>query len=148
MANQKRKPSNRQIIATKKVLEGMKISPAMREAGYTDATAKNPKNLTKSPYFIDIMEKHGLTDTVLAQTMKEGLQATSKRGIGYKKDFHVVDEPDYATRHKYLSTALKLKGYTQPENSNNTELTGMVIILDGNTDQADQEADSTITLAE
>lgn len=63
-----------------------------------------------------------IPDDKLHQVLMDGLDATKRSGTGGMKigigtdgkvnDFgHTeIDEPDYATRHKYLDTALKIKG--------------------------------------
>lgn len=102
------------------------ISKSMREAGYPDITAKNPKNLTESKAWLELVDQ-GLPDDMLLEVHREGLQAMKRSGTGGMKigmgtdgevnDFgHTeIDEPDYATRHKYLDTAYKLKGSYAPE---------------------------------
>lgn len=64
--------------------------------------------------FTDILEKHGVTDDKLASVLMDGLEANrtisaiaGKEANGGTVDF--VDVPDYATRHKYLETGLKVK---------------------------------------
>jgi len=71
-----------------------------------------------------IMERNGLTDDYLVTILSEGLIATKQMGAmvqpGDGKDassatYDFVDVPDYAVRHKYLDTGLKLKGHMNPE---------------------------------
>lgn len=50
------------------------ISKAMREAGYDDTTAKNPKNLTQSKGFIKLCEERGLTDELLLDSLVEDIR--------------------------------------------------------------------------
>lgn len=64
--------------------------------------------------FTDILEKHGVTDDKLASVLLDGLEAnrtistiSGKEANGGTVDF--VDVPDYAVRHKYLETGLKVK---------------------------------------
>jgi len=64
--------------------------------------------------FTDIMDRHGLTDDKLAAVLNEGLEAARSisaiagtEANGGTVDF--VEVPDFAVRHKYLETALKLK---------------------------------------
>jgi hypothetical protein len=71
---------------------------------------ENLKKLT----FTDILEKHGVTDDKLASVLLDGLEAnrtistiSGKEANGGTVDF--VDVPDYAVRHKYLETGLKVK---------------------------------------
>lgn len=78
------------------VENGGNVSKAMRDAGYTDATAKTPQKLTESVAYLSIAEQ--IPDQLLIVTHLEGLEATDG------------DEPDYSVRHKYLDSAYKLKG--------------------------------------
>lgn len=103
------------------------IAQAARNAGYAEGTVRSDiySKVHAKPSvqtaIADIMEKQGLTDDKLTSKLKEGLEATkviscnviASDGEGMKdansmtKDF--VDTPDYATQHKFLDTALKLK---------------------------------------
>lgn len=53
---------------------GKSVSAAMREAGYTDASATNPSKLTKSNAWDDLMEKY-LPDKKLVDVHKKILNA-------------------------------------------------------------------------
>jgi hypothetical protein len=53
---------------------GKSVSSAMREAGYADATAKNPKNLTGTQAWKDLLEK-ALPDKKLLTVHKKLLNA-------------------------------------------------------------------------
>jgi len=78
------------------------------------------ENLRKLDYE-DFMEEAGITDHLLQQKIIEGLDANrtisaistykaaseAKNATGQTTDF--IDVPDFAIRHKYLETALKLK---------------------------------------
>lgn len=62
----------------------------------------------------DLMDAKGLTDDKLFSVLQEGLQAqrsistiSGNEANGGTVDF--VEIPDYAVRHKYLETGLKLK---------------------------------------
>ena len=55
----------------------------------------------------DLMESMGLTDVALINVGTEGMTKAKKiHGTGD----NFVETPDYATRHKYWDTMLKLKG--------------------------------------
>lgn len=78
------------------------------------ARAVASENLRKLSGIAEILDKHDVTDDYLAEKTKEGLEAnrtisaiSGKEANGGTVDF--VDVPDYAVRHKYLETALKLK---------------------------------------
>jgi hypothetical protein len=95
------------------------------------------ENLTKLDY-IDFMEAAGVTDKLLQEKLLEGLDSTKQ--IGARKivqgartgheikvdamtdtdDF--IDVPDYAVRHKYLETALKLKKRLVEKNDVNMDV--------------------------
>ena len=97
-----------------KVLEsgGKKaVSRAMREVGYPETTAKNPQKITKSKTWKGLMAIY-LPDKLLAKKHKEGLNAVKKQFKNNNKTGkieEVGEEVDYATRHKYLETAYKIK---------------------------------------
>ena len=52
--------THKQKLAASKILEnrGKSVSKAMREVGYSPATAKNPSNLTNSIGWIELMSKY------------------------------------------------------------------------------------------
>ena len=118
-------PTNKQKAAFDKSLEnGGVISQAMIEAGYSPATAKTPQKLTESKGFQELVEKY-LPDETLVKVHQEGLQATTKKPHLIDRDdkgrpvYEYVPEEDYATRHRYLDSAYKLKGSYAPDKSIN-----------------------------
>ncbi len=114
----------KQKLAVKHIIEGDSISKAMLKAGYSPATAKNPKNLTERIVFSEFMEKHGVTDDKVAERLSEGLDATKTIVMGKDSNESFVDiQPDYLVRHKYIDTTLRLKGYLK----NNEGTTNNVI---------------------
>lgn len=113
--------TSKQKAAIAKVMENRgNVSRAMLDAGYSPATAKNPKNLTESDGWKELMDKH-LPDKTLAKVHKEGLQATHYRPHLVDRDdkgrpiYEYIKEEDYSTRHKYLDTAYKIKGKIKPD---------------------------------
>ena len=60
--------------------------------------------MTNSESFQMLLEKAGVTNDLLTVKLKEGLDAT--KVVNKEGDTH----PDYMARHKYLDSALKLKG--------------------------------------
>lgn len=116
--------TTKQKLAIQKVVENHgNISAAMREVGYTEQTAKNPSNLTTSKAWAELMDKY-LPDEKLINKIDQGLEATKtisatvvvksddptvkdKQANSRTMDF--IDVPDYATQHKFLETALKIK---------------------------------------
>lgn len=68
-------PTTRQRKAFDKIVENRgNVSKAMREAGYPEITAKNPKNLTESKGFKILCEEHGLTDDLLVDSLVEDIK--------------------------------------------------------------------------
>lgn len=72
----------KQLEATRKVLESIgskkPYGTAMLEAGYTEASAKNPKILTESKAFKMICEESGLTPELITNALVEDIK--SKKG--------------------------------------------------------------------
>lgn len=57
------------------------------------------------------MEEAGLTTKILVQKLKDGLDATKVIVMGKESGESFVDiQPDHPTRHKFLETALRVKG--------------------------------------
>jgi hypothetical protein len=113
----KRGLSWRQKAAVKHLLEkGGSVGDAMRHAGYTPATAKNPSHLTKSKGFVKILEKAGLTDEVLAQGHMELMQSSRIEHQSFPAIYRttVVDKDENG---KKLKKALKEEVYRHvPDN--------------------------------
>lgn len=107
----------KQKAVAKKLLEnpGKSIGSAMREAGYSPATAKNPSDLTESKGWKQLLEKY-LPDTDLLEVGRQGLQATKLATSFTEADSFI---PDWPTRHRYFETALKLKKYLGPDSQVN-----------------------------
>ena len=108
-------PTVKQKLAFQKIVENRgNIGQGMKEAGYTEATAKNPSNLTNSEGWLALLEKY-VPDEKLTIKLDEGLDANrtvsakiiDKEATTQTDDF--IDVPDFMARHKYLETALKLK---------------------------------------
>lgn len=97
---------------------GGNITQAMRDAKYSENTINNPSNLTESKAWQERMAEY-LPDDNLFKVHQEGLESnrvisamkTDKEADGSTSDF--IEVPDYATRHRYLETAYKLKRYLQ-----------------------------------
>jgi hypothetical protein len=70
MATQKQKK------AFDKTLEnGGNVTKAMREAKYKETTINNPKNLTESKGFEELMDEAGLTDEFLNNCLYDDIKA-------------------------------------------------------------------------
>ena len=61
----------------------------------------------------------GVTDEKLAQVLNEGLEANKTVVMGKDSNESFVDiQPDHPTRHKFLETGLRLRGYAKDEAPN------------------------------
>lgn len=102
------------------IAKGDSTSKAMRKAGYSKASSKNPSLLTERKGFKALLEVIGVTDEKLAKRLNEGLDATRAVVMGTKSEESFVDiQPDYAVRHKYLETGLKLRGHAKDDTNIN-----------------------------
>lgn len=133
--NRSRKPTGlniRERRFVKGLAAGLTPVEAMRRAGYSETTALKAGSVkardNRIMSFIQrAMERQGITDEKLAVKLNEGLDSTKVisanimaqdgEGMadahGTTKDF--VEVPDFATRHKYLDTALKLGNHYPTE---------------------------------
>lgn len=62
-------------------LHGKSVSRAMRESKhpYSPKTAKNPKNLTESKGFEDLLKKYGLTQGFITRALVSDIKAKPKK---------------------------------------------------------------------
>ena len=107
-------PKERIQKVFKKVVKGTPVSVATREEGYAEASTKNPKSVTSTKAWNKLLEQH-IPDSKLTKVLKEGLEA----GRLVNDEL----EADYAVRHKYLETGLKLKNKfpKEPENPESSD---------------------------
>lgn len=144
MSSKKREKLNiRERKLIKGLAAGLTPTEAMRQAGYAESTAqvkagKKVKESLIQASIQELMEKKGLTKDKLLDKLDEGLDsmkvisanvvAPDGGGMadahGTTKDF--IDVPDFAARHKYLDTALKLGDHyptEKVEHSGGVEIT-------------------------
>lgn len=111
-------PTIKQKRAFKAIGEnGGVVSKAMETAGYSKTITHATEKLTNSKGWQELMEQH-LPDKLLAKVHHEGLKAGKRIFKNNNESGEIEDmgvEPDYATRHKYLDSAYKLKGAYAPE---------------------------------
>jgi hypothetical protein len=106
-AQQRRKIMNVRMQKYKKNrLSGMNIRNAARAAGYSESYVRQngPENKVKQS-LEDSFEQAGLTDSAIVKHAIEGLNALSEIIIEGAK---YGDKPEWAVRHKYFETILKL----------------------------------------
>lgn len=128
MATKKQKAAVKKKIAMTVESGGKepKIAKVMRAVGYSARTARNPKKLTESKGWEELLEQY-LPDDLLSRKLKEGLEANKQLATRpiFKKEAptsqsagevplattgEFIEVPDMAVRHKYVETALKVKG--------------------------------------
>jgi len=142
MAIKQKPPSPRAKRYIKNKLSGMSDYQAAVKAGYSPNTAKlastNIENHSVKSYMVKLMDQMGLTDEKLMQSLQEGLN-TANKIFGTGDNF--VETPDYAVRHKYLDTALKLRDSFPAEKKDITsdgqplEPTQIIIVEDKKQDE-------------
>lgn len=113
-------PTLKQRAAIEKVMENHgNVSRAMLEVGYDPTTAKNPKNLTDSKGWHELLEKY-IPDIDLLEVHKNGLQATKIHTSHTEPDVVV---PDFPTQAKFLELGYKVKNkYNEPVGNTNNIL--------------------------
>jgi hypothetical protein len=102
----------RQQLYKQNILKGMSKYAAARSAGYSHSTALNCKeNIEKRGNMAFWLEAHGITDKALAAHVNAGLEAERPVVVSIGKNEQAVQmAPDWATRHRYCETALKVTG--------------------------------------
>ena len=97
------------------------IGKILKDVGYSDSISESPTFVTRSQGFIELLEKAGVTDDKLAKVLDEGLTASKTVVMGKDSGDSFVDiQPDHVTRHKYLETGLRLKGYGGKDDKGNS----------------------------
>lgn len=90
----------KQRLALDKMVEnGGNASKAMREAGYTKVTARNPNKLTDSIGFHELCEEKGLTDNFLVEALVEDIKEKPQNRkaeleLGFKVTGKLSDRPE------------------------------------------------------
>lgn len=111
-----KKPKTRIKRVFEKVIEngGKSVSGAMREVGYSAATATNPQKITESKSWEMLMDEY-IPESLIAKTHKEAFEAnrtisvvSGKLANGGTTDF--VDVPDWQTRMKATELGYKIRG--------------------------------------
>lgn len=109
-------PTQKQKLAVDNLVESRgSVSSAMRKAGYTNKSAKNPKNLTESKGWAELMEEK-LPDKLLVNKHKELLTVPIKIKLRTRQRGNIIDEEetkqlDTFAISKGLEMAYKLKGH-------------------------------------
>jgi len=106
-------PTSKQRKAVEKIVEnrGNSISGAMREAGYEFKTAKNPKNLTESKGYKEVLEEYGLTEGLIVTSLVEDIKKkpqnrTSELQLASKLKGMLIEKTDHTTNGKEIQPLL------------------------------------------
>lgn len=114
-------PTTKQREATKLVLNGTSVSRAMREAGYDETTAKNPKNLTESKGFKELCDELGLTENLIVDALVEDIKTNKGKRVPEltlaSKILGLEKTPE-GTQTNYIAILLKQYGLGGIENEN------------------------------
>lgn len=111
----KRKPTAKQRRAVEIMVEnGGNASKAMREAGYSPATAKNPQKLTHTEGFLKLADEVGLTDNFLLKALKDDIDAkpTDRKGeleLAMKVKGKLINKTDITTKGESLNVPTEAK---------------------------------------
>lgn len=74
--------TQKQKLALEKIVENRgNVSKAMREAGYDDTTAKNPKNLTQSKGYKDLLRECGLTEDLITKALVADIKSNKGKRL-------------------------------------------------------------------
>ena len=125
----KKKLTIKEAKLVKAKIQGKTHKEAYKEAGYSlskseHSNVSNTDKILNKPHvkeaFNKALEKANITEERLAIKLSEGLDATKAVVMGKESTESFVDvQPDYAIRHKYLETALKVKGIGNNDNQAN-----------------------------
>ena len=118
--------TKRQIAAVDNLVEnGGNVTQAMKEAKYSPATYNNPKVLTESDGYKELMSAidKEITPELIAERHKELLNKRELAIVEYKKDgnsevFEVLDQPDTQAVKAALDMSYKMKGVYKDNNTN------------------------------
>lgn len=98
----------------------------MVKAGYSKTTASTTGKLTNTKGWNALLQKH-IPDSKLAKVLDEGLEASDV--VVDKDGLTIAENPDFAVRHKYLETALKLKAKFPKEGQGEDASDGLKILM-------------------
>ena len=109
----------KQKQAIKNTVEnGGNITQGMRDAKYKETTINNPKNLTKSKAWNELLGKY-LPDEELLSVTKEGMKANKIITSHTEPDY---EYPDHAIRLKSAEQGYRLKGKYIESEGNTTNI--------------------------
>ncbi len=107
----KKEPTIKQKLAMELVVEnGGNVSKAMRDAGYSPATAKNPDKLTSSQSWQDLMDAY-LPDDMLLRALSDDIEKkegnrTAELTLAVKMKGKLTDKVDLNNPDGNLKTII------------------------------------------
>jgi phage terminase small subunit len=112
----------------KGISAGLSVAEAARRAGYAESTIESRiyskemfGNVRIQKAIKDILDEQGLSDERLVEVLKEGIGVVKVVSAG------ATEIADHAVRHKFLETALKLKGHL-PRDKGDADLSGTITL--------------------
>lgn len=106
------KPTAKQRKAAENLIKnGGNVSKAMRDAGYSAKTAINPKKLTESKGFMELLDEYGLTESLIVTALVEDIKMKPQNRkaeleLGAKLRNMLVDRKDITSGGEKIATAL------------------------------------------
>lgn len=88
--------------------ENVSIKQAMRQAGYSETVHTN--QLTRSKAYQETIDKY-LKEDKLLKLVEQGTRARDNK------------KPDWGNRHKFIETALRLKGFNAEQQGSGANIT-------------------------
>lgn len=121
MTDKEKKPrplTDREKKFVKYRTDGCKVGESSLRAGF--ATPQYGTYLKAQEHIQSAIQEAlvevGLTDMLIAQRLREGVDATHPEKVSKEGVVLVAkDQPDFFTRHKYIETTMKAKGSLQQE---------------------------------
>ena len=150
--NYNTRPTKLQREVFKKVMnEGESVHSAIIKSGGSLATAQNPKNITRSKGWKELMEKE-LPDGLLAKRHRELLNKREVHVIKIdgKEESELLDQPETQAVSKGLDMAYKLKRkYPTEDNKPNVQVNiGVVMLPKKNANTLDATAETGNSISE
>lgn len=113
-----RKTRNRRIA--RDIVNGVPPSQALQRAGLKSL----PKDSDFRDYVRGLLDQVGVNDLAVASVLADGLQADR---VFYDQHGTAHKDPDFNVRHKYLETAVRLRGIDPPKRKEVHHTGGVVI---------------------
>lgn len=102
------RPGSKRSIFLNSILRGASMSEALEASGYKSPVTGKLIMHEYAPKIAELMDRKGLTDERLLETLEEGLNANKPIVVGHSE---VIEYADHAVRHRFMETGLKLKDH-------------------------------------